>query len=401
MNARFVSVLAGLFLLFASVDAYADCAQVYLAADVSGGQAYAQANIEFLTEGSGGPYPCYYYVEIGYASYVASAGVSTPNGPSDSQYMRNDWYANAEARVSTSGTGPGTAYAQSLAVEYLVDPSYGHWGTGYGPLNSSAWIEGPPGGGGGETLTLTASNSSPVQNSGSVTVTAHYSGGDVGPVTFSTNCTQASNMVCNFNPTTIGQHIVTGTLNGLQAEVAINVQPPGGSLRLFLDVDGLDPANPSGTDDAASFVPTLENFSPRQVTLVAAFVGQNGQIVPPPQGVTQATINLSQTTGYLGYAMNRSWGDGSRDAALDYGLIDQGARLQTATVSFASNQARVPLWVHDYGGTTKARATAGNAETDLLGLPTSVPGGGDNDVSLAGNQNNGDGLSDFEEWRGF
>src|SRR5688572_33116312 len=101
MNARFVSVLAGLFLLFASVDAYADCAQVYLAADVSGGQAYAQANIEFLTEGSGGPYPCYYYVEIGYASYVASAGVSTPNGPSDSQYMRNDWYANAEARVST------------------------------------------------------------------------------------------------------------------------------------------------------------------------------------------------------------------------------------------------------------------------------------------------------------
>ena len=412
MSPRYLSVLVGLFLLFAPVDADAGCAQVHLASDVSGGLASAQANIEFLLDGDGGPYPCYFYPELGYADYVASAGAATPNGgPSYSEYMRNHWYANASAMVSTSGTGPGTAYAQSLAMEYLVCCDYGIYGEGHGPLDAFGWIDGPPGSGEGETLTLTASNNSPVQNSGSVTVTAQYSGGDIGPVTFSSNCTQASNMVCSFNPTTIGQHIVTGTLNGLQAQVTINVQAAGGSLRLFLrrgNGDGFDPANAFGSDDANRFEPgtdfnTGQSVStlPQRTTLIAAFVNQNGQVVPPPQGVTQAVITLQDTTGYYGTSMN-----GGSDQMLDYGLQDWTDEIQSVTVSFGAvvpDQARVDLWVFDYGGSTKARATTpgGSHSSDLLGLPSTVPGIDDNETSTLNNNYTGDGLSAFEEWRGF
>jgi len=133
------------------------------------------------------------------------------------------------------------------------------------------------------------------------------------------------------------------------------------------------------------------------MTLVAAYVTDQGQIVPPPEGVTQATITLTQTTLLVGRAMN----DFSGDLLLDYGLgTDPLNRLQTMTVSFVSSQARVPLSVYDYGGWTKLRAAAGGTETDLLALPTNVPGSDDNESS-PGNSNNGDSLSDFEEWRGF
>jgi hypothetical protein len=266
MKVRFAPLLFGLFLASAGQNAEAyGCMQGYIVADRIGDFVYGEVNVSFNPNGDGGNYEsCAFYAEGGYTYYAPMSFVQLPNGTIASySYEPNVGGAYSYAYANVAGTGPGIAYVENRVTEYLFMTDYDPDRFDYGPYGVGFEVSGPPGGGDPPTLTLTVSDPAPVVNSGPVTVTADYSGGDPGQVAFSQNCPQATNTTCTFNPTTIGQHTVTGAANGLQAQVNINVvvQQQSGTLRLLLDGDGLDPANAYGTDDRIRFVPGGANFS--------------------------------------------------------------------------------------------------------------------------------------------
>lgn len=197
--------------------------------------------------------------------------------------------------------------------------------------------------------------------------------------------------------------------------IAGNLVPPP-ELTLFLDVDG-NFSTTAPSSDHLTYVPgaDLSGVSvslPQNLQLIAAYVNGNGQIVAPPAWASPITYALANTSAFLGKAMN--WGD---ETTPDF-------QLGGSQVSFGvDNTARVALTCDDYGGFTTASATDGAFGTASFRLPVDGNGnwlpsagwlthngtvadqgdaGDDEDPSYpAQNLYIGDGLSAFEEFRGF
>ncbi len=227
------------------------------------------------------------------------------------------------------------------------------------------------------------------------------------------------------------------------------VPPASGELRLFLDVD--DDNNFSTTtavpmadlDDLPKYVPGARldgasvpdlSVTPQRMKLVAAYVDvQNGnvKVVPPPSGVSQVRISLSETSAFVGVAGN--WPVSGGSTAPDFHL---GSGGQQATVTLGGDHtARVDFVASDYGGfTTASVAPVGGGAAHECRIPMDDDGnmlpdagweesGGemitshnraaDNDADFVpiasaplsptnpANGRTGDGLSVYEEYRGF
>jgi hypothetical protein len=214
------------------------------------------------------------------------------------------------------------------------------------------------------------------------------------------------------------------------------VTPPP-QLSLFLDVDGIDLGNPIASDDRSWYVPcglasgtsASPAALPQAITVVAAYLNSNNAIVAPPT-TGDATLVLSEVSAFKGIAMNAS--TLSRDdLAFDFDTPTGGG---TATASFSqvNNTARFTVNCWDYGGFAKATVTHGagvNTSTASIHIPVDagsnwIPDGGwpipasggftiisdnlqpianDDDAEIVpvGNNGPGDGLSRFEEYRGF
>ncbi|GEM_PF-3206252 len=194
-----------------------------------------------------------------------------------------------------------------------------------------------------------------------------------------------------------------------------------GELRLFLDVeDNFDVSRPRSDIDEYLPGAKLDGRSvslPQRVKLIAAFVDSStGAIVAPPSGVDQVSFALQGTSAFKGIAMN----SGSETTA-DFSL-------SATTASFsADHTARVDLVCHDYGGFTTVRASAGGQTVEMrvpkddngnwlpdgvwrviangrvIGeiMDTGLATDADEDVNPMGNGVDGDGLVNFEEFRGF
>jgi hypothetical protein len=182
-----------------------------------------------------------------------------------------------------------------------------------------------------------------------------------------------------------------------QQEAVVQIQEP--ILRLVLDEDGnFNPASPS--DDSATFLPgAYHGTVSRLVSEIAGPPGQTEpsgqiahliaylvdplnptQVLTPPPGA-QVTFSLENTSAWRGYAMNARWGD-PRDDEPDYGLVQVdeaglpvGAEGSSFPVAFGAEQpyARIGLRVKDFGGRTTVRAQWGTVPADPLALPHDNP----------------------------
>jgi hypothetical protein len=221
---------------------------------------------------------------------------------------------------------------------------------------------------------------------------------------------------------------------------------PSRTLTLFLDSNGhFDVEDPFGTSERATYVPgsfpdgssvPLIDWSatPLQtVEVIAAYIDPQNKIVTPPISGS-ALFQLNYTSAFDGVAMNWShptvWG--RTDSEPDF-------ELQSTFVPFSTDDnrtARVPMKCWDYGGFTLVTVTHGTAPNQFFadmrvpkddhgnllpdagwkaaGYGVDVPvvdsglsAADDDDASpsVSGPPQNlglvGDGLSRFEEYRGF
>jgi hypothetical protein len=195
------------------------------------------------------------------------------------------------------------------------------------------------------------------------------------------------------------------------------------TLTLFLDADSnFDPSNPS--TDIATYVPGARLSDgvsvtlPQSLTLIAAYVNSSNGIVTPPS-TDSVTFSLSDTSAFKGIAMNAP--DPLDDPVS--GLNAPDFRLGLLSASFGTDKtARVPLNCWDYGGFTLAHASHGSVAQAQLHIPldanndwiadagwragnTLVADSGDDvddvDFIVVQTTQQGDGLTRFEEYRGF
>ncbi|MEM7582801.1 MAG: hypothetical protein AAF560_05430 [Acidobacteriota bacterium] len=164
-----------------------------------------------------------------------------------------------------------------------------------------------------------------------------------------------------------------------------NCLPPTETqLRLFLDVDndnGFDPntAVPvNELDDLYEYIPgsRLDGTSvpdlvssPQQMKLVAAYIKlevDGARVVPPPAGVTSMEFALSDTSAFKGVAGNWPKTNASTDPDFDFG----NGSLQR-TVNFGTDHtARVDFVAYDYGGITTVEASPdGGATREVIRVP--------------------------------
>lgn len=198
---------------------------------------------------------------------------------------------------------------------------------------------------------------------------------------------------------------------------------PPPTLTLYLDVDGnFDAAGQSPSSDHLTYIPGADPATgasvslPQSVQLIAAYVNASGQIVPPPSWA-EVRFTLNDTSAFLGVAMN--WGSQTDP---DYHLSATTASFDTSNDTTKKNTARVTLICEDYGGFTTASVTD-EVSTPSFRLPDDGPNnnwlpsagwytstgngvdqgaaGDDTDSLPTGGANSGDGLSAFEEFRGF
>lgn len=99
------------------------------------------------------------------------------------------------------------------------------------------------------------------------------------------------------------------------------------------------------------------------MSLIAAWVGPNNQIVAPPTNAA-ATFAIPQTSRLKGYAMNAGESTGP-----DYELVNS-----TVNFSPSDRTARVNLKVHDYGGFARVTVNVPDAPAAELILPDDVNG---------------------------
>ena len=199
-------------------------------------------------------------------------------------------------------------------------------------------------------------------------------------------------------------------------EVGMTIEADEGPrLTLFLDANN-DFSVASPQSDHPGYLPGAAVATgasvalPQSMSLIAAYVNASGAIVAPPYGATSVNFALEDTSAFKGIAMNS--GDGT---ASDFSLA-------TTTATFAGdNTARVNLICNDYSGFTRARAMDGTAAPEFRlpmdangnllpdggwpaggGMAPDAGGPGDDDDSPGTlNGDAGDGLSAFEEFRGF
>lgn len=210
----------------------------------------------------------------------------------------------------------------------------------------------------------------------------------------------------------------------------LTVVPGLPTLKLFLDVDGFDAANPTTTDDKGWYVPcTAKNGTsvaisalPQVIRVVAAYVRYSDGAVVAPPNASQAQIALSNVSRYKGIAMNASKA-GRSDDALDFEAV-------SSTASFGSdNTARFSVNCWDYGGFGSATVTHNGQTSPVLAFPVDTHGNhipdigwlaqtaqiNDTNLNPGDDEDNtpavsgppatlgliGDGLVNFEEYRGF
>lgn len=222
---------------------------------------------------------------------------------------------------------------------------------------------------------------------------------------------------CNTNSTN-----VSGSISVY--DVQIVAQRP--TFKLFLDVDGnFNPTNPQSDIDIyvpgsyldGTSVPVPSSGTTLQtVTVIAAYVLPNGTLAAPPDDGGAVFYSLTNTSAFVGMAMNYG-----TSTAPDFQLVDVFKGFG------ADKTSRVSLQCNDYGGFTTVKATRGSdiatlripkddnnnwlpdggwkviANGQLIGeiMDTGLGTGIDEDVNPAGNGVNGDGLVNFEEFRGF
>lgn len=197
------------------------------------------------------------------------------------------------------------------------------------------------------------------------------------------------------------------------------VPPP--QLTLFLDADN-NFSTGSPNSDHLSYLPGKDPSSnasispaslPQTVKLIAAYVNGSNQIVAPPAWAPTITFSLADTSRFVGVAMNS--GNQTDD---DFQLVATTADFSTLN----DNTARVSLNCNDYGGFTTATATDGASAPGFrlpddgatqnwlpsAGWYTSTgsgvdqgAAGDDSDSTPTASGAAGDGLSAFEEFRGF
>lgn len=218
---------------------------------------------------------------------------------------------------------------------------------------------------------------------------------------------------------------------GLYADLSdssIQVHAQEATLKLFLDTANNFSAT-SPTDDGATFVPGSSGGASlplptattpiQRAQLIAAFVDAAGNILSPPTAGT-ATFALSNTSSFAGIAMNAP--EPRPSATEDY-------VLETTSSTFSTDKtARVWLQVWDYGGFTSASATVEGITSAVQRYPHDtnanlLPDAGWNaaathvaDTGMTATDDTdsdlvvtappatgllGDGLSAFEEYRGF
>jgi hypothetical protein len=195
------------------------------------------------------------------------------------------------------------------------------------------------------------------------------------------------------------------------------IAQPTVELKLYLDSDNsFNPSSPS--DDSPSFVPganpdgssvDLTDGKKQTVKVIALFRdARTGQTVAPPSGISSVSFHLSETSALMGVAMNSG-----TDTTPDY-------QLSAGSAPFVGNTAQVDMWVKDYGGVTRINANAGSYNA-AVHVPLDVNQDGIADVgwkvgpgvqvnaSAASDDKDdtptgkakGDGLTAFEEYRGF
>ena len=224
--------------------------------------------------------------------------------------------------------------------------------------------------------------------------------------------------------------------------------PPSGQFMIFLDVDDDNDFNVNtavpltelddlpkylpGTTTSGDSVPDLSQ-APQRMKLVAAYVSMESggaRVVPPPAGITEVSFTLTETSAFEGVAGN--WPTTNGSIAPDFHL-GPGSGTSQITIPFGNDQtARVDFTANDYGGFTTLEATPDNGTSvetiripmddgrNLLpdagwkafgrGLITADPrmvASDDLDLDPTAPAPNpargriGDGLSLFEEYRGF
>lgn len=222
-------------------------------------------------------------------------------------------------------------------------------------------------------------------------------------------------------------------------DVQIQLRVPAApQLKLFLDVNGdFSTSNPSN-GDASVFLPgsNLNRISvslPQVVTAIAAYVNQQGQIVAPPAAAGTATVSLTNVSAFKGIAMNASHpdrGDDLPDMVLGGATANNVNLTQVLNFDTVDHTARVDVVVWDYGGFATLQAMHAGESAEPLKLPADsdnnwIPDGGwvatangaaistlitgttqgfredDQDTNPEGNGTVGDGLINFEEYRGF
>lgn len=307
---------------------------------------------------------------------------------------------------------------------------------------------------GGGTRTLTA-GSGRVENHGYTTTDACVRASDAEPPGFPAGERRGTLEVLCCAPATIGMQS-TGVVFDLPYAVAAPIMilepmctpPPSGQLTVFLDIDNdnnfstttgvpltdLDdlPKYVPGTRTNGNSVPDLSK-DPQRMKLVAAYVveaGGNARVVPPPANVTEASFTLKETSAFHGAAGN--WPVSGGSTAPDFHL-GPGFGTSVLTVPFGTDHtARVDLVASDYGGFTKVEVTPdGGTTVKTIQIPQDndgnlLPDAGwmasgrgqitphaqmdpaaDLDLdpttpaAFPGRGRFGDGLSIYEEYRGF